>query len=218
MSVPNGLVKCSVCGDYNGTVRERDLNRERSPIDPNSLIEVSCRWTWIVCTRCGIGKMRRPISNYYDEKDNRVWHSSFITGWMGCESCRDEVRQKANVPRPFEPWKIIPARKIGKLTFTDHSLFQTQGAFILLTTSETGQVINGTIYLLDGGVIAQPQTPEDQNIIEDVLKRTHRVEGTEIALVDDPEAWFRALPAVYNGASFPAMTAIPKYENTKTVL
>jgi hypothetical protein len=214
MSVPNGLVKCSVCGDYKGAVREGDLNREHPPINPNSLIEVSCRCTWIVCTRCGIGKMRRPISNYYDEKDNGVWHSSFVTGWIGCESCRDKARQKANVPRPFEPWKIIPARKIGKLTFTDQSLVQTQEAFILLTTSDTDQVINGTIYLLNGGVIAQPETPEDRSIIADVLKRAHPVEGTEIALVDDPEAWFRALPAVYNGASFSAITAIPKYENT----
>jgi len=210
VGIPKGLIKCEVCGDYKGEARAGDLNQNSPPSDPEQMIGVSCKCEWILCPKCGVEKMRRPISNYYDEADNQIWHSSFVLGWAGCKTCRENTRQRALEPGTVEPWAIVSARKIRGVTLHYGPLAHAREAFVLLTTNGEEQLIIGTIYFLHGRVIAQPQTPEEKKIIEEVLKTAHSIQGREVALADDPEAWFRSLPAMYNVSSSEKMKVVPK--------
>jgi len=73
--IRKGLTKCLICGEYKGKVNK---------------VSVSCLCDGIICPKCHINKMHRPISNYYDEKTNKIWHSPWFMGQAGCSECRNK--------------------------------------------------------------------------------------------------------------------------------
>ena len=85
VSVPEGLEKCPVCGEYKGRVKCKDLNwegsgfREKNEKDETP-IGISCRCEGVWCPDCGRFLMRRPVSNYYDPEKNRSVHVPYFMG------------------------------------------------------------------------------------------------------------------------------------------
>lgn len=91
--IPKGLVKCEVCGEYKGSVKENDLSwsdysDKESVNNSEEILGVSCLCDGILCPKCKKNKIHRPISNSYDETDNSIGHWPYFTGMMGCEECR----------------------------------------------------------------------------------------------------------------------------------
>ena len=91
--IPPGLTRCTVCGEYRGSTLARHLNWN-DPLDASELdevIEVRCICEGIACRRCG-KMMHRPTSNYYDERDNAIWHVPYFRGMLPCRECRSTER------------------------------------------------------------------------------------------------------------------------------
>jgi hypothetical protein len=88
--VPEGLVQCPVCGEYNGSVRAGDLNREGSLIerDPDSRIGVKCLCHGPLCNRCGQHRIHRPGSISYEPETNTIGRWSVLSGQFPCSICR----------------------------------------------------------------------------------------------------------------------------------
>lgn len=70
-----GLTKCEVCGEYKGQA-----------IFGSKKIGIKCICEGILCTSCGATKIRRPISNIYDEATDTFWHAPFFL--RTCPACR----------------------------------------------------------------------------------------------------------------------------------
>ena len=93
--IPEGLVKCEVCGEYKGEVKEKDLNWGDSYFDKAEVekseecLSVSCLCDGILCHKCKKNKIHRPISNSYDEINNDIGHWPWFTGMMPCEECKN---------------------------------------------------------------------------------------------------------------------------------
>jgi hypothetical protein len=82
MAVPDGLERCPVCDEYRGAcVVDTVFNR-------GAKVQVACLCDGIVCPRCGVNQMHRPISNRYDEVERKVLHVPYFMGWAGCKECR----------------------------------------------------------------------------------------------------------------------------------
>lgn len=85
--LPAGLYECSECGAVRGTtatVTDWGPAGERS----------TCLCEGMVCSRCGLRKRRRPISDYYDPEDGRWWHVPYFMGLVRyCGDCRDDLRE-----------------------------------------------------------------------------------------------------------------------------
>ena len=86
MTVPDGLVRCLVCGMYRGTV---------SPsADPNLLNKIGqfrsckCLCDGVLCKRCGVNKLLRPGSNVFYEETGRFEHVPILPGMSPCKECR----------------------------------------------------------------------------------------------------------------------------------
>ena len=92
--IPEGLVKCEVCGEYKGEVKEKDLNWGDSYFDKAEVekseecFSVSCLCDGILCHKCKKNKIHRPISNSYDEINNDIGHWPWFTGMMPCKECK----------------------------------------------------------------------------------------------------------------------------------
>jgi hypothetical protein len=95
-SIPPGLTRCPACGEYQGSTRARYFNWNE-PLDASELdnvVEVSCLCEGISCRRCG-KKRHRPTSNYYDERDNSVWHVPYFVGMSPyCGECLSRERSE----------------------------------------------------------------------------------------------------------------------------
>lgn len=94
----HGLVKCDVCGEYKGNVKEKFLNRA-TPLEGDEgeeIIGVSCICDGIPCSKCKKNKIRRPISNSYDEEDNSISHTPYFAGMIPCHECKDKELHKSN--------------------------------------------------------------------------------------------------------------------------
>jgi len=91
MPIPNGLVECPVCGDYNGSVRAADLahNELELPRDPGRILTVSCLCKGIPCLNCKINLINRPGSNSYNPESNTVEHWPYFSGMRPCAICRN---------------------------------------------------------------------------------------------------------------------------------
>lgn len=92
---PEGLYKCKKCGEYKGSVMEKDLNwngsfHKTEAEKSEEYLTASCLCDGILCPICKKNKIHRPISNSYDEKDNDILHHPYFTGMMGCDECREE--------------------------------------------------------------------------------------------------------------------------------
>ena len=68
------LRRCRWCGELEGEAIVED--RYEGVVH----LAVICICQGIPCTRCGERLIRRPVSNYYDERTGAVWH----TPWFGC--------------------------------------------------------------------------------------------------------------------------------------
>ena len=95
--IPEGFSKCEVCGEYNGRTKMENLNQKDSfvKIPDEEYISVPCLYRGILCLRCKKNKINRPISNSYDEKNNKVWHNSYLSGMRVCDECRKELKNTA---------------------------------------------------------------------------------------------------------------------------
>ena len=89
--IPEGFVKCPVCGEYKGETRAKYLNwSQNSFIEPNKIISSSCRCSWIICPKCNVNKIPKPVSNQYDQLTNSIWHIPWFAGQAGCDNCRNK--------------------------------------------------------------------------------------------------------------------------------
>ena len=75
------LSRCSVCGELTGTFLYEDQWGAE-------FTTVRCICEGITCRGCGKNKIRRPISNYYDEQTSRVWHTPYFGSLLPCCECR----------------------------------------------------------------------------------------------------------------------------------
>lgn len=69
-----GLTKCDKCGEYKGLAIEKDGE-----------VGVMCICNGIDCTKCGINRVHRPISNYFSNKDAKIWHVPYFLTM--CDDC-----------------------------------------------------------------------------------------------------------------------------------
>lgn len=90
--IPEGFIKCEVCGEYNGETKMKNLNWDDSFIKGSSeeYISVSCLCQGIPCPKCKKNKIHRPISNSYSEEDNSIGHWPYFSGMRACDECRKE--------------------------------------------------------------------------------------------------------------------------------
>jgi hypothetical protein len=88
--IPEGLVQCPVCGEYNGSARAGDLNWEGSlhQHDPEERIGARCLCHGPLCKRCGQRRIHRPGSNSYDPETNTIGHWFVLMGMFPCSMCR----------------------------------------------------------------------------------------------------------------------------------
>lgn len=72
--LPPGLTRCRVCNEARG-------------IRASEHVVVNCICDGVPCIRCGRNLIRRPLTNYYDDDDGRVWHVlHFLTACRQCLS------------------------------------------------------------------------------------------------------------------------------------
>jgi len=93
--IPKGLYKCEKCGEYKGSVMEKDLNwngsfHKAKAENSEEYLTVSCLCDGILCHKCKKNKIHRPISNSYEVATNEIWHHAYFTGMMGCDECREK--------------------------------------------------------------------------------------------------------------------------------
>jgi|SRR3990167_9247264 len=91
--VPDGLIKCEVCGEYKGRGKKKDLSWEGSAHKENAekseeYFSVSCLCDGMPCPKCKKNKINRPISNSYDEESNTIGHWPWFQGWNCCNECK----------------------------------------------------------------------------------------------------------------------------------
>ena len=96
--IPKGLTRCPDCGELRGTFLYRDRWGE-------AITPVRCICDGITCRGCGTNKIRRPISNYYDEETGRVWHTPYFGAMFTCDACRAGAISPWRVPAPLTPEK-----------------------------------------------------------------------------------------------------------------
>ena len=90
--VPRGLVRCQVCHEYSGAVRNDDLppasQREEA------VVAVFCVGDGIPCRKCGENRIHRPISNYWSEARGALIHCPWFSAQAPCEQCRGEEQPR----------------------------------------------------------------------------------------------------------------------------
>ena len=69
-----GLKRCKKCGEYCGAA-----------IDNGSAVLVECLCAGIDCTNCRTTKIHRPISNYFNESNNKITHVPYF--YHICSGC-----------------------------------------------------------------------------------------------------------------------------------
>ena len=76
------LRRCSECGELKGeaVIEDRCEGIVRLP--------VICICKGIPCPQCDKRRIRRPISNHYDEPTGTVWHTPCFGYLFPCPTCR----------------------------------------------------------------------------------------------------------------------------------
>lgn len=85
-SVPRGLVRCPVCNEFRGAVINDDL--PPSSQREEGVVPVLCICDGIPCRECGIERIHRPISNFWDEERGAILHCPWFTALAPCNTCR----------------------------------------------------------------------------------------------------------------------------------
>jgi|HubBroStandDraft_5_1064220.scaffolds.fasta_scaffold627136_1 hypothetical protein len=98
--VPDGYIRCEVCGEFNGTTDASNLSwADAWP--QTGPITVTCICYGILCRRCEKTKIHRPISNTYYPESNEVWHHPYFEGLDPCGNChRDEKLRRDGSGKP----------------------------------------------------------------------------------------------------------------------
>jgi hypothetical protein len=96
--IPPGLVRCDVCGDYQGTTFEKYLARNPDApddpfYDPDRAVSAQCRCQGPLCKYCGVNRIHRPMSSHYHEDINMILHVPAFAGGAPCDSCASRTRQ-----------------------------------------------------------------------------------------------------------------------------
>jgi hypothetical protein len=94
--LPPGLFVCQTCGTVRGetfAARSHGVGRWTS----------TCLCEGPLCKRCGILRVRKPISDHYNPADGRFWHVPHFTGLAPCRRCREEERALTALPTTTEP-------------------------------------------------------------------------------------------------------------------
>jgi hypothetical protein len=79
IKILRSLHKCEVCGEYKGRLKKSD-----------KYLTVYCLCDGILCCKCKRNKIHRPISNYYDEANNKIWHSPWFSYMKFCDECKNK--------------------------------------------------------------------------------------------------------------------------------
>jgi hypothetical protein len=74
-----GLARCPDCHEFKGTI-----------IRDGAEVKLLCVCDGIPCRRCKTNRIRRPISDHFNEFDGRIWHSPYFAGLLPCTSCREK--------------------------------------------------------------------------------------------------------------------------------
>lgn len=82
--VPPGLFRCPVCSEYRGFI-EIDDQSAHSRCN-GDFLTVQCICDGIPCPRCGVNRIRRPISNVWTERGG-FGHVPYFAAWFGCKEC-----------------------------------------------------------------------------------------------------------------------------------
>jgi len=82
------LIRCPDCGMWAGLVDRRKLRESRLPIPADPFAMALCLCDGPLCGRCGKNRILRPISDYYEETDNSLWHVPYFAGMAPCSECR----------------------------------------------------------------------------------------------------------------------------------
>jgi len=115
IKVPDGLSKCEVCGEYNGTAKWKELSEYPHTVKDDDYFSVSCLCQGILCHKCKQNKIHRPISNSYYEDENCIWHNPWFTGMRWCDECsnKDKIKQLIIKLDKECPW--VPHTGVGRL-------------------------------------------------------------------------------------------------------
>lgn len=118
--IPKEFIRCSDCGEFNGTTRARNLDWWTEPPDsygdvefsteqkallkklrakilatqdPDQELTVSCLCHGPLCKTCGVIRIHGPGTNSYDEETNSIGHWPWFSGMVPCQRCRDRQRR-----------------------------------------------------------------------------------------------------------------------------
>lgn len=82
--LPEGLVSCERCGEARGRLVAPE------PHDPtvSSVVTVACLCEGLPCPSCGVGRIHRPISNYFDAATRTAVHVPYFGHVLPCRECR----------------------------------------------------------------------------------------------------------------------------------
>jgi hypothetical protein len=91
-AAPRGLVRCPVCHEYRGAVRNDDL--PLSSQREEAVVAVLCICDGVPCQKCGKGRIHRPISNYWNEARGALIHCPWFSAQAPCDQCRAEQQPR----------------------------------------------------------------------------------------------------------------------------
>jgi hypothetical protein len=92
-TVPRALVRCPVCHEYHGAVRNSDL--PPSSQREEAVVVVLCICNGIPCRTCGESRIHRPISNYWDEARGALIHCPWFSAQVSCDTCSTQHKWSA---------------------------------------------------------------------------------------------------------------------------
>ncbi len=120
--IPEGLYRCKQCGEYKGEAMKKDLNWEgglNEEAEKNEeYINVSCLCDGILCHKCKKNKIRRPISNSYDEESNSIWHTPYFSAQFGCVECREKRSIEEQLLKLNKEYPLVRHTNAGRLFST----------------------------------------------------------------------------------------------------
>lgn len=85
LPVPRGLFRCPVCNEYRGTIDIDDQSVHS--LCKGDFLRVQCICDGILCRRCKINRIHRPISNVWDERGG-LGHIPYLAAMASCNECR----------------------------------------------------------------------------------------------------------------------------------
>jgi hypothetical protein len=91
-AIPRGLVRCEVCHEYRGAVRNDDLPTASQREE--AVVAVLCICDGIPCRKCETGRIHRPISNYWSEAKGALIHCPWFSAQAPCDQCRAEQQSR----------------------------------------------------------------------------------------------------------------------------